>query len=118
MSNKIEPSLVEVKARLHEVAKVLREPGTIDPESRRTLAELVDELTAALASSNVPPAEVARLADSTAHLAESLHQRHDEGLVSKARDSFERAVTSAETHAPLATGLARRLLQALADIGI
>ena len=39
-----------------------------------------------LASANVPPAEVAHLAESTAHLAESLHAQHDRGLLAGARD--------------------------------
>ncbi len=112
------PSVPEIQARLHEVAQALRKSATMDPLSRRMLAELVDELTAALTPGSVPPAEVARLAESTAHLAESLHQHENKGLLGSARDRFEEAVVSAETHAPLATGLARQLLEALANIGI
>lgn len=112
------PSLSEVQDRLHEIARGLRHSGAVDPESRQTLGELVDELTAALASANVPPAEVARLAESTAHLAESLHHQRDRGLLASARDRFERALVDAETHAPVAAGLARQLLEALANVGI
>jgi len=112
------PSLVEVQARLHEVARSLRGSGAVDALSRQTLAELVDELTTALASATVPPAEVAHLAESTAHLAESLHQQRDRGLLGSARDRFARAVVDVEVHSPVAAGLARQLLDALANVGI
>ena len=112
------PSVAELKARLHAVAQRLRQPGPVDPEAKRTLAELVDELSAALGSGEVPPAEVAHLAESTAHLAEALHEREDAGLLGGARDRLEQAALNAEARAPLAVGLARRLLDALANIGI
>jgi hypothetical protein len=112
------PSVQDVQARLHEVARLVRQSRSLDARSQRVLAELVDELSAALAAPNVPPAEVARLAESTAHLAESLHREHDKGLVEKARDRLDGAVFEAEAHAPVAVGLARQLLDALANIGI
>src|SRR4051812_44522200 len=111
------PSVPEVQNRLHEVARLLRESRQLDAESQRTLAELVDELSNALREGNVPPAEVAHLADSTAHLAESLHHRHDTGVLGKARERLEGAVLAAEAKAPTAVGLARRVLDALANIG-
>src|SRR5947209_5087841 len=52
------PSVSEIQSRLHAVAGMLRDSRTIDPESRRVLAELVDELTAALQTASVPTAEV------------------------------------------------------------
>jgi hypothetical protein len=112
------PSLADVQARLHDVARELRDSPVVDPESQRTLAELVDELTTLLASANVPLAEVARLAEGTAHLAESLHQRRNPGLLGNARGRLEQAIVDAETHAPLAAGLARQFLDALANLGI
>src|SRR5260370_24571593 len=65
--------LPEIQARLHDVARLLRESDKVDPSSRQILAELVDELGEALRSSQVPPEEVAQLAGTTAHLAEALH---------------------------------------------
>jgi hypothetical protein len=112
------PSVQEVEARLHEVAKLLRKSRSLDAEAKSVLAELVDELSTALAAGNVPPAEVARLAESTVHLAESLQHPHDKGLLGNARDRLEGAVIDAEAHAPVAVGLARRFLDALANIGI
>jgi len=112
------PALPEVQARLHEVARMLRHSSSLDPESQRALAELVDELSSVLAGSTAPPAEVAHLAESTSHLAETLHHHQDRGVLGKARDRLERAVIRAEMHAPVAVGLARRLVDALANIGV
>lgn len=112
------PSVSEVQSRLHEVARMLRHSPDLGAESQRILAELVDELSTVLQAANVPPAEVAHLAESTAHLAESLSQPQDIGLVSKARGRLEEKLLEAESHAPTAVGLARRLLDALANIGI
>jgi hypothetical protein len=111
-------SVAEIEARLSDVAAMLEESDSIDPESQRVLVELVDELSKALKAVKNPGKELAHLAESTAHLAESLHHRRDSGLLGKARSRLESAVTNAEAHAPVAIGLARRLLDALANIGI
>ncbi len=60
------PSVPEVRKRLHDVAQMLRESRPIDPEVHRALAELLDELSAALAAPDAPPAEVAKLAETSA----------------------------------------------------
>jgi hypothetical protein len=112
------PSVPEVQARLRNVARSLRESVSADAEARNALADLVEELDRALSAGTMPPAEVARLAESTAHLAEALHHQRDVGVLGKARDRLERAMLNAEAHAPLAVGLARRLMEALANIGI
>jgi len=108
----------EIQARLSDVARMLRQTGALDPASQRALAALVDELNQSLRTANVPAAEVSHLAESTAQLAESLHYQRDRSLLEAARDRLERALSNAEAHAPLAVGLARRLLDALANIGI
>jgi hypothetical protein len=112
------PSVEEVRARLRDVAQTLRQGGSIDPESQRTLAELVDELNRTLGAGPVPPVELAQLAQSTAHLAETLHKDQGKGILSSARDRLEQAAVNAEAHAPVVVGLARRLLETLANIGI
>ncbi|MBI1918377.1 MAG: DUF4404 family protein [Planctomycetes bacterium] len=111
-------SVPAIEARLHDLARLLRESDSIALPLRRTLAELVDELGKALRSAAVPPAEVARLAETTTHLAESLHRRHDRDRVGTVRERFEQAVVNAEVQHPLVAGLARRLLDTLASIGI
>jgi len=127
------PSAPEIQTRLHDVAKLLRETETLDPEARHVLAELVDELTTALQASNAPPAEVAQLAASAAHLAEALRQQHDQEQLGNARDHFGAAVSTMGAPSlaanmvlfphqkklyPDFADLARRLVDALANIGI
>jgi 2-methylcitrate dehydratase PrpD len=112
------PSVQEVQAKLHEVARILQKSTSLDAEAQQILAELVDELGVALQASNTPPAEVARLAASAAHLAEALHHQRDQGFLGKARDRLGAAVLQAEAKAPVPAGLARRLLDVLANIGI
>ena len=112
------PAPSGVQASLHAIAEVLREPRPLSREAREALAALVDELGAAVSSAPVPPAEVAHLADSTAHLVQAVHRQATPGLLAAARQRLDRAIVAAETTSPLAAGLARRLLDALANIGI
>ncbi len=113
--NPLPPS---VQASLHTVAEVLRDPHPLSVEAREALAALVDELGNLLAAPTSPPEAVAHLADSTARLVQAVHRRADEGLLAAARDRLEQAILGAEAHAPLAAGVARRVLDALAGIGI
>ncbi len=115
---KVAQNVEDVQARLHEVARMLRGSSSLDSEARPFLAELVDELGATLTASNAPPAELARLAESAAHLAEALHHQHDQGFLGNARDRLNSALIQAESKAPLAAGVARRLLDAIANLGI
>ena len=108
----------QVQDSLHAIAQVLRQPGHLTPETQAALAELVDELGNALSSGAVPSAEMAHLTDSTAHLLHALHKRHDTGLLASARDRLEEAILRAETGAPTAAGLARRLVETLSNLGI
>jgi hypothetical protein len=112
------PTVPEIQARLQGVAHLLRRQGPLEAEAKRALAELVDELSRILETSAVPPAEVTLLAESTAHLAEALHQQQQRELPVSVRERLQRAVVRAEARAPNAVGLARRLLDALADLGI
>lgn len=114
----VTPSVAQLQARLYEISQLLRETRTIEERARRDLAEMVDELGKVLESAPAPPTEVAHLIESTAHLAEALHHQHDRGLLSRARDRLEEAVVRAEVSHPFAAGLAKRLLETLANIGI
>jgi len=107
-----------VQPSLHAVAEILRDPHPLNHEVRKALAEFVDELGTALAGSSVPPAEVTHLADSAAHLVKMVHRQDAPGMLAAARDRLEAAILATESKAPLAAGLARRLLDALANIGI
>jgi hypothetical protein len=112
------PAAAGVQASLHTIAEILRDPRPLSSEVRIVLADLVDELGRVLAAAAVPPAEVAHLAESTAHLARAVHRQEPPGLLAAARDRVEAGILAAESKAPLTAGLARRLLDTLANIGI
>jgi hypothetical protein len=103
---------------LHELARVLRESPPLGPEARDALAALIDELGNAVGGVEMPPAEVSHLAETTAHFVQALHRRPEPGGVDSARQRLEQAVLSAESRAPVVAGLARRALDALANLGI
>jgi hypothetical protein len=107
-----------IRANLLESARLLREAGHIEPEAQRTLADLVEELGEALDPSAASSDHTVHLAESSTHLVQALHQKHDEGLIASARDRLASAAARAESDAPMATGIARRLINALADLGI
>jgi hypothetical protein len=108
----------EVRARLDEVAALLHQTPPADPKVRQALAEFVDEMNRTLDVSTLPPSELAHLADSAAHLTEALQRQQEPGVLTRARDRLEQAVWVAGDRAPLLTGLAQRLLDALSGLGI
>jgi hypothetical protein len=112
------PALLQVQATIHAIAQVLRQPGQLRPETQKTLAELVDELGATLQSATVPSDELAHLTESTAHLLQALQKPHETGVLAAARDRLEGAIVRAESEAPVAAGLARRLVETLSNLGI
>jgi hypothetical protein len=112
------PALPEIQARLNEVAQLLRQPGSLDPHARQALTDLVDGLGKVLREGALPSPQVASLAHDTAHLAESLHPHPNTGVLGSARDRLEQTLFEVEVHHPVVAGLARRLLDALANIGI
>lgn len=106
-----------VQASLHTIAEILRDPQPLSQEVRGVLADLVDELGRVLTTA-IPPAEVAHLAESTAHLTRAVHRQEAPGRLTAARDRVEAAILAAESKAPLTAGVARRLLDTLTNIGI
>ena len=46
------------------------------------------------------------MAQTTAHLAESLHPQPNTGLLESARERLEKAIYDVEAHAPVVAGLA------------
>jgi hypothetical protein len=105
-------------AGLHELARVLRDAKHLSPAVQRELADLVDELTNALTPAPQAGAETGRLAASAAHLAEAIRQRDNETLLARARDRLQETAARAETNAPLVAGLLRRIVEALANLGV
>ncbi len=107
-----------VAADLHDLARTLRDAPPLGPDAQRALAELIDELGNAVGTTGVPPAEVRHLAETTAHFVRALHAGNEPGGLASARDRLEQAVLLAESRAPVAAGVARRVLDALANFGI
>ncbi len=102
---------------LREIAPLLREAHHLNPEVQRTLADLVEELIQVM-DPTAPTSQTAHLAESSALLVEALHRRHHAGLLISAKQRLEDAANRAATEAPVATGLARRLIDVLAGLGI
>src|SRR5262249_4795624 len=103
---------------LHELAQKLREADRLSPEAQHAVADLLDELSRAIPASGVAPQEAGHLADSAAHLADALRQRQEANVISAALDRFVHAVGRAEAKAPLASGIANRIIETLANLGI
>lgn len=108
----------DVRGNFQDLARQLRGAHHLGPEAQQALAELVEELGQAFPAGEGPPAEMTHLAESTAHVVEALRQQDETGLLGAARERLERATVAAETRAPVAAGVARRLVDALANLGI
>ena len=105
-------------AGLHELAQLLRAADHLGPQAQTALADLMDELSQALPAGAPLTGDKAHLADSTAHLIHALHQRKDAGFLSAAKQRLNQAAIRAEAEAPLAAGIVRRVIDALANVGI
>jgi hypothetical protein len=103
---------------LHELAQRLREAGALGPEAQRAVADLLDDLAKAIPPAVGDTAETTHLAESATHLAEALRLRHRTTALPAARERFENAIARAEAKAPLASGIARQIIDALANLGI
>lgn len=106
-----------VRQQLQELAGLLRGARHLSPQVQQELADLLDELAVELEAAP-PSAQADHLAMSAAHVAQELHDRGDEGPLGAAKQRLNEAAARAEAKAPVATGLARRLIDVLADLGI
>ncbi len=106
-----------IRERLLECARILRSTRHIEPEAQQALSELMTELAGCvdLSAATVPATQ---LAETSSHLVQALHEQQDEGLIAGARHRFEEVAARAEAEAPVTTGVLRRLIDALAGIGI
>lgn len=107
-----------LRTRLLECARLLRATRHLEPDTRQAVADLVSELAAALGATAAPSEHAAHLAATSAQLVDALHDQHDAGLVTAARHRLEEVAARAEAKAPVAAGVVRRLIDALASIGI
>jgi hypothetical protein len=108
----------QVLRHLHAVSHLLRAAHRLSPEAQALLADLVDELANALESEEVPNDDVAQLTESTSHLVQAVHEKHEPGMLEAAESRLERAVVAVESKAPALASLARRLAEMLSDLGI
>ena len=102
---------------LLKLAPLLREAHHIEPEVQKILADLVDELVR-MVDPTAPSVQTEHLAETSTHLIQALHRKHHVGLLTAAEERLEEAAARAEAEAPVATGIARRLLDTLAGLGI
>jgi hypothetical protein len=107
-----------VQARLTELAEFLRRADTLTPEARRTLADLVAELSQDLKPDTLSAVERTHLADTISQLTRALQERRPPGALASARQRLERAAARAEAEAPLAATFLGRLLDAISNLGI
>jgi ABC-type transporter Mla subunit MlaD len=108
----------KVQQHLHTIARLLRDVRHLSPEAQELLAELVDELGQALASDTVPPAELNRLAEHVTQLLRAAEPGAERGVLGQIRNRLEQAAAALESRAPLLTGLTRRLIETLSEMGI
>jgi hypothetical protein len=102
---------------LGELARLLREVDHLEPEVRNELADVIDELEAALRG-ELSAEEAERVRGDVRHVVEAIRRQHDENPVEAARERFEETVGRTAAEAPVASGVARRLIDLLADLGI
>ena len=112
------PSPEDRAASLHAVARALRGARHLGPEARQALAEFLDALGDPETTAAASPADMNRLTERATHLLQALQHQHDPGVLEAARDRLEEAVLRAESEAPVTAGAFRRLLDALANIGL
>jgi hypothetical protein len=90
----------------------------MEPSTQQALAELADELAKTVDFSKASSAEVTHVLDSSAHVIDMLHRRPPAPVPASVRDRLEQAILAAEARAPVLAGVAHRLLDVLADLGI
>ncbi len=111
-------ALAALHLRLEAADRLLRQPGSLDPQAKQALTELVAELSEAIRSGAVQGPGVVDLAHDTAELTEKLHKEKHVGGLAGVRDRLNEAVLEVDVHHPIIAGLVRRLLDALGNIGI
>jgi len=89
----------------------------LDAGARRELADLMDELAEAIGPA-ADAGQADHLAETSAHLIRALHDRQDAGGLAAAKDRLAAAAARAEAKASVATGIALRLIDTLASLGI
>ncbi len=108
----------QIGTDLRTISKLLHETDHLNSAARQELADLVEELSDALDAEEVSSEQLNHLHESTAHLVQAVHEQRESNVVLSARDRVEEAILAIETRSPTVAGLARRLVDALSNIGI
>ena len=112
------PSTEDRAANLHAVARALRETPHLGRKAQQALADFLDALDDPETTAAASPAEMNQLTSRATQLLNALRHQHDVGVLTAARDGLEEAVLRAEAEVPVTAGAFRRLLDALANIGL
>ena len=107
-----------LQQHLHTIAGLLRHERPLRPEAQRLLAGLMDEIGSALEAQTVSPAELNQLAEHVAQLVQAAHAGEEVGFIGQLRERLDEAAAELESRAPRLTGLTRRLIETLSDLGI
>jgi hypothetical protein len=110
-----QPSVTD---RLHELAERLRRSPRLSPEEQAELADLMDELREAVDPAKLPEPSQKHLTQMATHLVQTLHQETDAGVLAAASKRLEDAALRFEAEAPNVSGVLRRIIDALANLGI
>jgi hypothetical protein len=108
----------EALANLLTTAQALSATKHLTPTAQKAHADLVGELSKALASGKASSEEVARLAESVALLNQAIADRENREHSKRARKRLQESIYLAEVKHPLLAGLAQQFLNILAEIGI
>ena len=105
-------------ATLHAVARALRDTPHLGHDAKQALADFLEALDDPQTTAGAAPEDVNRLTNRATKLLHALHHQQDAGVLTEARDRLEEAVLRVESAAPVTAGAFRRLLDALANIGL
>jgi hypothetical protein len=108
----------EAAARLHEIALRLREMHHLGPAEQGALADLADELGTALERPKTDTAATPALAESIAHLADTMQHGQTAGLLEGVRQRLEDMAARMQARTPHVAAFARELVDVIASLGI
>lgn len=112
------PNAADVQATLHRISELLRDADHLEPGARQSLAEVIEDLTGHLGEGGVTPAQLEHLRETTAQLLTALKRPEDAGATEAARERLDEARSALEPQSMFLAGIMRRLLEALAGLGI
>ncbi len=105
------------RASLSELARLLRDVDHLEPDVRRELADVVDELEAAVRG-ELTAEQAEHVRASVRDVIEAIRAQREENPVAQAREQLESTVARTAAEAPVASGVARRFIEMLANLGI